>query len=132
MQILIIDNDSEDIELLQEALLIVHPFIKFLSARDGLDGFKTLQTISPKLPDYIFLDLNMPVMGGKDFLNLAKKELTLHKVPIVIYSTSNHTKDVKECFNLGAKFYLVKATRTEDLVGDLRKIIFPESLLGLN
>jgi CheY-like chemotaxis protein len=127
MQILIVDNDLDDIEFLQEGIEVVQPFAKFLSARDGMEAFKVLQSMAPELPSYIFLDLNMPIMGGKDFLNLAKKEMTLHTVPIVIYSTSNHSKDVKECFKLGAQFYLVKATKISDLVGDLRKILFPEN-----
>jgi len=75
------------------------------------------------MPDFIFLDLNMPLMNGKQFLTELNKTGDVADVPIIIYSTSTETKDVVDTIQLGAVFFLQKPNRFEDLSNALSGII---------
>lgn len=107
MTILYIDDDLEDQEVFKDAISIVSPHTTCYFARDGREGFRILHKIvSP--PDYIFLDINMPEMSGKEFLNTVKNTHMLKTTPVVMYSTSNNPVDVKEYKQLGAVEFIVK------------------------
>jgi CheY-like chemotaxis protein len=126
MLVLIVDNDEDDVEIFQEALFAINPNIKVVTANDGLDAFKIIQSLLPKLPDFIFLDLNMPRMNGKEFLYLAKKEISLHNIPIVIYSTTRNVSEIKECFKLGAAHFLVKPADFNEIIRDIKTVLYPK------
>jgi CheY-like chemotaxis protein len=127
MLVLLIDNDAEDIELFQEALLAMNPFIKIVSAEDGKDAFAILQTL-PQLPDFIFSDLNMPKMDGKEFLTVIKKEISLQNIPVIIYSTTRNPRERDECLQSGAQHFLIKPTNYSQLMHDLHSVIYPKQI----
>jgi CheY-like chemotaxis protein len=122
-----VDDDADDLEIFREALTVLNPGITVISADNGLAAFKLLQSLSGQLPDFIFLDINMPVMNGKEFLYVAMKEVSLHTIPIVIYSTTKNIKEINECFKLGARHFLIKPISFDQLVYDISKVIFPNS-----
>jgi CheY-like chemotaxis protein len=74
-------------------------------------------------PDFIFLDLNMPRMNGKQFLAEVKKIKTLQDIPVIIYSTSTDKKDILDTIELGAVYFLEKPNRFNDLTNALSNII---------
>ena len=119
---LIVDDDSDDQELFIEALHEIDEFCKCLTAFDGEDALKKLSDGMPR-PDFIFLDLNMPRMNGKQFLAEIKNDHKLRQIPVIIYSTSSEKKDIQETTQLGAAFFLQKPNRFNDLSKALAKII---------
>jgi CheY-like chemotaxis protein len=80
MNILYIDDDAEDREIFREAVQSIDPDIVFNVAQDGLEGLKTIRE-SSIVPDFIFLDVNMPRMDGRTFLNEIRKISMLHEIP---------------------------------------------------
>jgi CheY-like chemotaxis protein len=60
------------------------------------------------VPDLILLDLNMPGMGGQEFLRLLKSDEMLSSIPVVILTTSDSDKDIVESFKLQASGYIKK------------------------
>jgi DNA-binding response OmpR family regulator len=62
----------------------------------------------PTMPEYIFLDLNMPRMNGKQCLAEIKRIKKLSDVPVIIYSTSKLESDITETRKLGATYYMTK------------------------
>ena len=64
---LLVDDDEDDAEIFSIALNEANPDIKCLTAADGLEALEMLRDPS-FIPDYIFLDLNMPLMTGKECL----------------------------------------------------------------
>ena len=82
-------------------------------ANDGLAG---LQMASTDPPDFIFLDMRMPKMGGVEVLRSLAAGDGTRKIPVVMLSNYDEPGLVKECLKLGAKEYLVKAgTNPADL-----------------
>jgi len=59
-------------------------------------------------PDLILLDLNMPGMGGKEFLKQIKADESLKHIPVVILTTSNAEPDIIDSYRLQAAGYIHK------------------------
>ena len=121
MLILVVDDDQEDLTLFCEAAVVVDAQAKILVANDGREALSLLVQTHER-PDYIFLDINMPKMNGKEFLLLAKKDPAVKDIPIVMYSTTSHTKEIEECYKLGAYDFLIKPPTFQKLIDDLRSI----------
>lgn len=105
--VLLIDDDEDDRYFFLEALTSAHPEIKCTTAVNGQDGLEAL-TAQLVRPDVIFLDLNMPLMNGQQFLHEIKSHSNLTGIPIVILSTSSDQAIINEAMNLGAKAFITK------------------------
>jgi len=105
--ILIVDDDEDDRALFRDALKEVDDSIKCLSAVDGEDALKQLGKRTD-LPDYIFLDLNMPRLNGIQCLASIRKDKKLNNIHVIIYSTSQRPEDISEAKKLGASLFVTK------------------------
>ncbi|HTB52194.1 MAG TPA: response regulator [Ferruginibacter sp.] len=121
----LVDDDKDDQEIFVDALKNVDNYIHCITALNGLEALQKLKFELISLPDFIFLDLNMPLMGGRECLIEIKKDSNLRHIPVVIYSTSASKKDIQEALQLGAIF-LQKPNKFNELVQDLLKIISPD------
>ena len=108
MHILYIDDDAEDRDIFKEAIAAIDPSYICNVAHDGYQGLKALEEFVV-MPDYIFVDVNMPRMSGKQFLSEIKKIPRLRSIPLIMYSTTNHQEEMQSYFNMGAHKVLVKA-----------------------
>ena len=122
MQCLFIDDDSDDQELFAIALSAVAPDAVCLFASNGSDGLKLLQGQS-ELPDFIFLDLNMPKLGGKDCLRAIKSDERLKHIPVIIFTTSSDPRDKEDAAALGAAGFITKPHRIVDLETMLQRFL---------
>jgi CheY-like chemotaxis protein len=77
------------------------------------------------LPDYIFLDVNMPTMDGKSCLKALKTDPRFKDIPIVIYTTSRNPLDEEFCRELGVLAYVPKPNSIVEAKTSLQKIISP-------
>ena len=99
-----------------------------VTAYNGQQAIDKLENQLFFLPDFIFLDLNMPLMNGKQCLERIKKNQKLLNIPVIIYSTSAQNKEVQEMKQLGANFFLQKPNLFEDLYNALNNIIVNNKL----
>ena len=118
---LLIDDDPDDHEIFKMALSEISERIACKTATDGEDGLQTLHK-GEENPDYIFLDLNMPRMDGKECLREIRKVDRYKDVPVIIYSTSIALSDMAETKKLSANGYIVKQPRLELLVKKLKEV----------
>src|SRR5262245_21682491 len=112
---LLIDDDIDDQEIFEMALKSVNPSMVVMTAVDGVEALEKLAGPEILQPDYIFLDLNMPRMDGKDCLREIRKISRLKETPVIIYSTSGEQRDKQETKALGADFYLEKQSSINSL-----------------
>ncbi|MBC7830156.1 MAG: response regulator [Chitinophagaceae bacterium] len=117
--IMIVDDDDDDTELFCDAVKEVNKDIECISLSNSEEALRVLDLPATELPDYIFLDLNMPRLSGKQLLLKLKSNLRLRDIPVVIYTTSKLKKDMEETKQLGAAFFLTKP----DKLSELRKAI---------
>lgn len=121
-RILLIDDDEDDREIFTAAMLEVAPANSCETAINAVEGLKQL-TSATKLPDLIFLDLNMPLMHGFECLKSLKGHDRLKEIPVVIYSTSNNQPDVQRAAALGASAYFSKPSDYKHLCEKLRNVL---------
>ena len=113
--ILVVEDNQVDVISLRRAfrkLNIVNPL---QVALDGVDALTTLRTSLEPPPKIIFLDLNMPRMGGIEFLLELRSEVRFDDVEVIILTTSNWYNDKIKAFDLGIAGYLVKPINQENL-----------------
>lgn len=120
--ILLIDDDVEDQEIFNGALKKISVSLKcfcLTSAKDALHKLVTNQLS----PDVIFLDLNMPIMSGQEFLMKIKTIDILSSIPIIIFSTSSNQSTIAATKALGATSFITKPDRFDDLVDVLNPLL---------
>jgi len=124
---LLIDDDPDDREIFALALDEADKSHRYLTAQNGFEALELLKGDSSR-PDYIFLDLNMPLMDGKECLREIKKIEHLSDVPVIIYSTSSYAKDVEDTKLLGATYFLTKPSSIRTLTNFLVDILKQKTL----
>jgi CheY-like chemotaxis protein len=122
---LLVDDDEDDKEIFLLALAEANPSIECLIASDGLEALSMLKEGS-LIPDYIFLDLNMPLMSGKECLAEIRKLPHLVHVPVIIFSTSSSQKDIQDTQALGASSFITKPPLIATLAAKLTEVFETE------
>lgn len=73
-------------------------------------------------PKIIFLDLNMPLMNGLEFLQWRRQHPTVSLIPVLVLTSSENPQDVADAYRLGANAYLVKPMAMAELSSLLKSI----------
>jgi CheY-like chemotaxis protein len=118
---LLVDDDEDDKEIFSLALAEADPTIDCFIASDGIEALAMLKNES-FIPDYIFLDLNMPLMSGKECLSEIRKQPHLRQVPVIIFSTSSSQKDIQDTKDLGASSFITKPPLISTLAEKLSQV----------
>jgi DNA-binding response OmpR family regulator len=108
-KILIVDDDVDDQSFLLDAITDLYPDFKCGVTSNGQEALNHIEA-DPPPPKLIFLDLNMPVLNGFEFLRHYRKNKNSHQSKIIVYSTSSHPRDKEISMDLGAHGYLTKLT----------------------
>jgi len=103
----LIDDDIDDQEIFLSVLGEVAPSIRCYTASNGREAINKLET-SQVTPDLIFLDLNMPLMNGKQFLKACSLLDKCRNIPVIILTTSSDKRSIEETRQLGARDYITK------------------------
>jgi DNA-binding response OmpR family regulator len=114
MEILVIDDDSDDVQFLQQALNDSDFDCTLIAFFDPDAAFTHLQRKAErgeKLPNLIITDLNMPRVEGLQVISFLKAHATLNRIPVVVLSVSKRGEDSEKSFMLGAAGYFVKPRR---------------------
>ena len=74
-------------------------------------------------PDLICLDLNMPRMGGREVLRWIKSHPELQSVPTVILTTSDFSRDIDECRELGCDEFVVKPNDVRGFITEFQRLL---------
>src|SRR3978361_614691 len=82
---------------------------------DGLEAILMLESDEKFIPDYIFLDVNMPKMNGIECLKELRKIEKLKSTKIFMYSTTTENNMVSESKKFGADDFIIKPIKTSEL-----------------
>ncbi|WP_406568159.1 response regulator [Algoriphagus halophytocola] len=96
--------------------------MNYATASNGICGLDLL-TDQDEKPHYIFLDLNMPMLSGKECLSKIRKLQGYKDVPIIIFSTSSFRGDIEDCKKLGASHFFTKVTSISQLSETITKLV---------
>ena len=101
------EDDDEDIKFFTDIISDISPDIQISIAKNGIELMSLLET-EKQLPDFIFLDLNMPIKTGFECLKEIRSSEKWKAIKIVILSTSSQRDQIKEVYKMGADLYLQK------------------------
>ncbi|WP_409026933.1 hybrid sensor histidine kinase/response regulator [Janthinobacterium sp. SUN098] len=122
-RILVVD-DSLTVREMERKLLLARGF-EVDVAIDGIDGWNVVRSGEY---DLVITDVDMPRMDGIELVSLIKKDLHLHKLPVMIVSYKDRPEDRARGLSAGADYYLTKGSfhdetlldAVADLIGDAR------------
>lgn len=120
LKILLADDDTDDCLLFKEAVTGFISSDNFTAVHDGEQLMQLLGNETNKLPDILFLDLNMPRKNGFECLTEIKQNKKLKNLPVVIFSTSSSADSMSKLFKTGADVYIRKPSCFEQLVQVIR------------
>ncbi len=112
--VLVVEDSAEDFTALGRAFRKNALRNPVLRCEDGdqalayLQGYGKAVGWPATLPAIVLLDLNLPGTDGRAVLNILKKDLLLHTIPVIVFSTSSSSRDIDDCYQLGANSYLTK------------------------
>ena len=123
--ILLVEDDQIDMMTVKRALNDLHVTNRIAHVENGEDALAYLNDPASERPCLILLDLNMPVMGGIEFLRVARDvnaDPRIKRIPVVVLTTSEEQQDKVESFNLGVAGYIRKPVDYQRFVETMRTI----------
>ena len=118
--ILLVEDSLDDFESISRVLKKDNLVNPVKHATSGEDGLKYLR--SEAAPCLILLDLNMPGMGGLEFLRIIKLDQNTKEIPVVILTCSDDAPDIKTCYAHGANAYILKSSDLNILANSLKRM----------
>jgi len=126
INILIIDDDTDDSDFLRDAIQQISPRTNCTIVSSSDEALEGLQTKQIPRPDLIFLDLNMPRINGMQCLGKLKATAGMSEVPVVIYTTSKSHEQNVESLKLGASHFVTKPSGFRQLCQVVRDVFAKE------
>jgi len=124
INILLADDDPEDMEFLEDALLQAAPAAKLEKFRTGIAVMEFLRTSSDnQLPCLMVLDYNMPQLNGAQLLARLGEQTRFKYIHKVVLSTSNSFLHKQECLSCGASEYVVKPNNIKDILALAKRLV---------
>ena len=124
IDILLADDDDEDLELIENAIVEIEPAADLHKVTNGKAVLEYLYNQpDEKLPCLIILDYNMPELNGSEVLALIDKEKRYNNIAKVILSTSSTPTHIHNCINNGASEYFIKPNNMGDFVKLAKKML---------
>ena len=116
------EDDVEDIEFFTDIISDISPDIQISVAKNGIELMRLLES-EKQLPDFIFLDLNMPLKNGIECLQEIKMSAKWKHIKTVILSTSCNPEQKKKLYKMGADLCLQKPNSFSTLKDTLSKCL---------
>jgi CheY-like chemotaxis protein len=122
INILLVEDDEVDIMNVKRAFQKNNILKPLYIASDGLEALTLLRGKNDSPPELsphqllILLDLNMPKMGGIEFLQEIRSDARLRTIPVVILTTSNQDRDRLEAYQLNIAGYILKPVTFSNFV----------------
>jgi CheY-like chemotaxis protein len=120
--VVLIDDDQDDIDVLQEFISVVDPSASCVSFRSSEKAIETLSGNS-LLPDYIFIDYNMPQINGEQCLTKLKGQEKLNRTTFVMNSTHMPSDIAERLLGKGANRIFQKPYQVNSYIDILTSIL---------
>lgn len=116
IDVLLVEDSDTDAALTEHRITKSGYPVTLHRVRDGEEAMTFLKDPGKSYPDLIFLDLNMPRKDGREVLGEMMVDPELHRIPVVVMTSSNLSQDKERAYNLGARGYVVKPGDIDEYV----------------
>lgn len=125
-KILLIEDNEGDIVLTIQALKDAHLNNELTVIKNGEEAILYLQQLKEemydKIPDLIFLDLNLPKVSGQEVLVQIKNDDVLKLIPVLVLTTSESDKDIMDAYRHYANCYITKPTDFQKFIDAMNMV----------
>ena len=119
MQLIVyVDDDEDDFFLFKKAINEISDQYTVLHADSSQNLFEQIRVIKP---DFIFLDVDMPMTNGVDCLKMIRSAQKYDGIPVIIYSTCKDFSEIS--YKNKANYYLVKPDSFVKILTTLNSIL---------
>ncbi|MFP4120716.1 response regulator [Coleofasciculus sp.] len=126
IEILLIEDNPGDVDLAKVALRTSQIPNRLHGVADGEAALAFLSHEEPYTdvprPDLILLDLNLPLMDGREVLQRIKSDPKFQAIPVIIFTSSASEVDIRQTYQLHANCYLTKPLKLEDFLEMIQSI----------
>lgn len=124
-RVLIVDDEIDSLELMQELFEN-----KGYISETATNGLEALNKIKLQEPDIVLTDIRMPEMDGMQLLNFLIKEHP--NIPVIMITAHGTVEAAVEAMRLGAKDYILKPIRLDEILAKVERITQLNSLIKEN
>jgi DNA-binding response OmpR family regulator len=117
-RVLVVEDDTFLLELITTRLELAG-----FDTRGARDGSQALQRLTEFRPEAMVLDINMPVLDGFGVLNHMRAQGLIEKTPTMVLTARNSPEDVSKAIKLGARDYLSKPFKDEQLIARVGRLL---------
>jgi len=117
-RVLIVEDDHDLLRMMQRMLTSIADVV---TASDGEQALKMLETNPP--PDLLITDWMMPRKDGLTLVKEMKQHERLKRIPVVLLTAKSSPRDVIAGINSGARHYLTKPFKPDDLIAKVKKVL---------
>ncbi len=107
LRVLLVEDNEGDVEMTEHAFRDGKPACAISVANNGVEALQFLSKqghfSDAPTPNLILLDLNMPRMDGKKFLDCVKSDPKLKAIPVVMFTSSQSENDIRDCYERHAR-----------------------------
>lgn len=125
IKILLIEDDPEDVELFTQSLRDHDVDHSIELVTDGVKAVEHVKSSAASLPDLIVMDLNLPLLHGREVLIHIKKS-PLRNIPLVVLTTSSSDLDKNHVMSNGANRFITKPSSLSEIrsmVADIMELL---------
>lgn len=108
INILLVEDDEVDVMNVKRAFRKNNVSNPLMVANNGMEALQILRDKNLPIPRIILLDLNMPRMGGIEFLKELRADEELNNITVFVMTTSNEDSDKIDAYNLNVAGYILK------------------------
>ena len=126
-KILLVEDNLDDVELTLLAFKEYNFSNEIIVARDGQEALDILfpseeKSEKSKLPDVILLDLKLPKVSGLEVLKEIKTHPETRIIPVIVLTTSNEDRDMRDSYRLGVNSYIRKPVKFDKFVEVIKQL----------
>ena len=115
--ILVAEDDPDVLKMLEHVMRALG------DVETAKDGAEALAKMRAARPDVLVTDVMMPKMDGLALAKQMKSDQKLATVPVVMLTAKTGPRDVIAGINAGARYYVTKPFKTDELVNKVRRAL---------
>ena len=123
VEILLVEDNPNDVELTLRALQKQNLANRVFVVKDGAEALEFIFATGPfaqrkieNCPKVVLLDLKLPKINGTEVLRRIKSDARTRDIPVVVLTSSDEERDVREAYDLGANSFLRKPDDFTNLI----------------
>ena len=125
-EVLLVEDDDDDVYITRKGFQASRLAVNLHRVRNGRECMQFLRRDGPyasaPTPDLILLDINMPIMDGREVLAEIVRDEALRQLPVVVLTTSEADRDVLDMYDLRCSSYITKPVDFEQFTRVIREL----------